>query len=99
MARQHAGDEPRFVGRQAVSGEEERDLGLRFARPFLDLQHLARDLGLEELALALAADYSPAAMEKTPARAAAAPATRMGKEASVAPATVATTVRMETSPS
>ena len=59
MPRQHLGDEPRLVRRQAILCEQVPDFGLRLAGAFLDLAHLAGDPRLEELTLALAADVLP----------------------------------------
>ena len=42
--------------REAFLGEHERDLGLGLARPLRDFVTLLVDLGIEDLALALAAD-------------------------------------------
>ena len=54
MAGHDAGDLGRFAPRQPILLEHVRDFGLGLAGPRLDLLAFARDLGLEDLPLALA---------------------------------------------
>ena len=58
MAGHDRGDPCGVLVTEPLLGEHVRHLGLRFAGPLLDLRPLAGDLGVEDLALALRAEYT-----------------------------------------